>query len=328
MLKCIFVLPDPNVISPLPGAAFFEDALNHAAGGLYEVRGGWEILSAPCQGDTGSANVVIGAAAPPPPAPSPLNATWWNGILGVQRVLFYGEPVPTPGSYDLSVVPANTSFDPPLVVTTCVDDAGDFSQMLTESNVGVLAFIDAGYACAPPSSASLKARGAFAMFRRLGDLGHYLFVPAPAAATTVSPGVVGGSAKGRSIFGLKSVDDLTVTTSSIPSQLVVGTGRFSLKVTVTTSDGLLANGMRVVLGSVNNNGTLTQVLVASSTTGSCTGSPPVGITGTATNLTGEVTFSNLCITKTGKVKVTAAVNAVNRSGTGSAETNFTNVKPK
>jgi len=319
VLKCIFDITDTEVIDPQPEADFFTDELDHAAGGLYEIRNGSGDPVDPVQADTGSANVVIAVAAPPPPQT-------WGGILGDQRVLFYGEPGPTAGSYELSVVPASASFDPPLVVTTCVEDGGDFSQMLTESNVGVLAFIEAGDLCPAPSSASLGGRGAFALFRRLANLGRDLLVPAPAAATVVSPGIVGGSAKGRSLFEVEQVSTLTVTTSTVPSPLTVSTGRFSLTITVK-SGASLANGMRAALGAVNNNGTPTQLLVGPPT-GPCTGSPPEGITGTGTNPTGVVTFSNLCITKTGKVKVTVAVNAVNRSATGSAQTNSTNVKPK
>jgi hypothetical protein len=320
VLKCISNIADPGIIDPPPDADFFSAELDHAAGGLYEVRGGSGDPVDPVRADTGSANVVIGGAAPPP-------LETWNGILDGQRVLFYGEPGPNTGSYELSVVPANTSFDPPLVVTTCVEDGGDFSQMLTESNVGVLAFIEAGYICAPLSSASLERRGTFALFRRLANLGRDLLAPAPAVATVVSPGLVGGSAKGRSHFEVKPVTNLTVTTSTVPSQLTVNTGRFSLTITVK-SGALFSNGMRAVLGAENNNGTPTQVLVAQSTTGPCTGSTPEGITGTGTNPTGVITFENLCITKTGKVKVAVAVNAVNRSATGFAQTNSTNVKPK
>ena len=191
MLECVFTsLADANVIEQLPGApdaTFFVEELGN--GGGFGVRNGSGDPTGPVQGVKDG--IVIAGIAPP----APVNATSWNASLGTQRVLFYGNNTATAGTYHWAVVPRASTFDPELVVTTCVNDelnGGDPNLMLTESNVGVLAFSDATYiGCGLAPVAAATPAGRFDLLGHLADLGRKL-LPEPAMATVVLPGTVAG----------------------------------------------------------------------------------------------------------------------------------------
>ncbi len=315
-LRCIVEVTDTEVIEATPGLDFFVEELNHAAGGGFEVRGGPGDPTGPVQAAAGSPFVVIAGIAPP----SPRTDTWWDESLDGQRVLFYGNPGPTTTSYHWAGVPRSATFDPALVVTTCVDDAifadDALSVMLTETNVGVLAFEDATYiGC---GGAPFASAGRFDLLRHLASLGRKLIMPEAAVAAAVMPGLVGGSAKGvKSLFDVDLVQDLNVSPDPTRvSTLVVNTGTFDLTVTVT-EDGRLVNGATVELSTGNNSGAFN--FIHEQSNGTCSeDTPPTKVTGSGVFPTGTVTFKNLCITQTGYVTVFIDVGFDDRSGTGSA----------
>jgi hypothetical protein len=311
-LRCIVEVTDTNVIEATPGLDFFEEELDHAAGGAFEVRGLTGDPTGPVQAVVN--NKVIAGIAPPP------NGGSWDASLNLpQRVLFYGDPASSSSDYHGAVVPRAATFDPALVVTTCVDDAtfgaNANSVMLTESNVGVLAFVDATYICLAPVSAGPAGR--FDLLQHLADLGRRL-LPEPAAAAAVMPGLVGGSAKGvKSLFDVDLVTDLDVSPNPTRvSTLVVNTGTFDLTVRVS-EDGRLVNGATAVLSTGTNSGSFNFIHEQQSD-GTCSGGTPTAVTGSGDFPTGTVTFHKLCITQTGYVNVLVNVGFDNRSGTGSA----------
>jgi hypothetical protein len=278
----------------------------------------------PVQADSGTSHIVIAAIAPK-------GAATWDAIVTSpeSRVLIYGEPGTTAGTYHLSMVRRSATFaSPGAVVTTCVDDNGDFSQMLTESNVGVLAWVDATGLCTLVTSSTVESRGSFALLGRLVKFGRELLTPQPLAAALVSPGLTGGTAGGlRSDFGVGSFTTLTITAPTPASPIVVNTGRFDLTVTVK-SGGLFVNGTGLTLGVINNSGVPTSIYTADPSS-SCTGtSAPFGITGTGTNPPGVYKFTNLCFTKTGTVKITITGAVVGRTGSGSGITGKIKVIPQ
>jgi hypothetical protein len=326
-LRCIVNVDDPLVIKDVnPNLDYFIEELDHAAGGGFEVRGGVEDPDSPAQAVKGGA--VISGIAPPEPA----DPTWWDDSFGAvpnltERVLFYGVPSgdesdPTP-AYTWSVVPHDAEFAPPLVVTTCIDDAtldDPFSAMQTETGEGafdfVLAFVPADYICELDEVVS--SAGRFNLLGHLADLGRKLILPEPAAATVVMPGLVGGSAKGvKSEFDVDAVTNLDVSLDPTSVKtLVVKTGNFDLEVTVM-EDGRLVNGATVVASTAINSGAFNFIHERQSD-GTCSGGTPTKETGSGEFLTGTVTFHNLCITQTGYVNVFINVGFAERSGTGSA----------
>ncbi len=257
-LECNFDLTDEDVIEAVPTAGFFTDALSRTAGGGFDVRGGTGDPTGPVQAATGTPLLVISGIAPP----APRTATWWDESLDGQRVLFYGEPG-TAGSYHWSVVPRAASFDPALVVTTCVDDAlngGDPSLMLTESGVGVLAFVDASYiGCGAAPTAMILPAGRFDLLRHLANLGRQLLVPEPAAAAVVMPGIVGGSAKTvKSEFDVDPVPTINLSVFQQPSPNPVKKGDpFTVKFQAKEPgpNGKTVNGTTISVLALNNNGT-------------------------------------------------------------------------
>ena len=324
-LRCIVEVTDTNVIKPAsPGLDFFINPLNHDGGGGFEVRGGAGDPTTPVQADAGTSPVVIAGIAPP-------QGSTWTAVLGGQRVLFYGEPGPTSGSYHWSAVRRNATFTPGVVVTTCVDDAtfaNPFSVMLSESSVGVLAFVEGSYiGCGlPPATASAGGSG---LLRHLADLGRRLFTPEPAIAAAVMPGVVSGSTKGvKSLFAPTEVTTLVPTLITVPSPigtLVVNQGTFDMKVEVR-EDGELVDGVLVTAALETNNG-VTNAVQSMTGTG-CNGGVPSGVTGAGSFPTGTVIFEGNCITKTGGVKVVLSLQAVGRSAQAQIKTAKIKVIPR
>jgi hypothetical protein len=307
VLECIYEPLNTAVIEQVPSDnTFFIEELDRAHGGTFEVRGGDGDPPGPVQAAVD--NVVIAGVAPP-------SGVTWNDALNNQRILFYGDTASSSSDYHFSWVPISAAFDPPLVVTTCVESE-DPSLMVTEENVGVLAFVDATHiGCgAPPLSAGPTGR--FELLRHFAALGRKLILPQPAVATMVLTSVVGGSAKGRSLFDVDPVTDLDVTPDPTRvSTLVVNSGTFDLEVTVM-EDGRLVNGATVVLSTGTNSGAFN--FIHEQSNGTCSEGTPTAVTGSGEFPTGTVTFNDLCITQTGYVTVFINVGFDERSGTGSA----------
>ena len=264
VLKCVFTsteLADANVIEQTPAltSTFFVEELGN--GGGFGVRNASGDPTGPVQGVKDG--IVIAGIAPP----APVNATSWSASLGTQRVLFYGNEGTTVGSYHWAVVPRGATFDPELVVTTCVNDEAtgtdpaDPNLMLTESGVGVLAFEDATYIGCGSAPVAMAPASGFDFLGRLADLGRML-LPQPAVATVVLPGTVGGRAGGvKSLFGPHTVEtaQLTVTTQP-PVKTKVGV-QFPIRFQSVTPGPFTVNGTLITIVAVNNNGVPTALFL-------------------------------------------------------------------
>jgi hypothetical protein len=262
-LKCIFDVTDTHVFASPPSATFFAHALDRAAAGGYDVRGKPADLPTDPGDPTGTVQAVKSGPLAVVAAVAP-NGTTWDAILSDDatlnppnaRVLIYGEPGPTAGSYDWSSIPRDAFFAAPgAIVTTCHDDNGDFSEMLTETfgtSSGALAWVDATGLCSLPVSALNQDRGVFAL---LGRLGRDWLVPQPLAAAVVSPGITGGNAGSiKSIFDVAAVPSVTLAFRDQPQNTFVNQPiPPPVTVTATSSEGPVA-GVQVTLVLVNNNG--------------------------------------------------------------------------
>jgi hypothetical protein len=207
-------------------------------------------------------NAVIAGIAPPQSGTPPQTGTWDASLNNPQRVLFFGDPASSSSDYHFSVVPRAASFDPALVITTCVNDEdfNDPTLMLTESDVGALAFVDATYiGCGLPPVIGASA-GRFDLLRHLANLGRML-LPEPAAATAVMPGLVGGSAKGvKSVFDTDPVAEVVLSVFQQPSPNPVKKNAFftvKFQAKEPKEPGEVAktvNGTAISVVGVNNNG--------------------------------------------------------------------------
>jgi hypothetical protein len=88
------------------------------------------------------------------------------------------------------------------------------------------------------------------------------------------------------------------------------------------------NGTQVTLATTVNSGTNTFIRVKPSTGPCSSGTVPVGITGSGTNLAGTYVFSNLCFTNTGNVYVIGSFDVVGvNDALVTAKSNKINVIP-
>src|SRR5581483_5519129 len=216
------------------------------------------------------------------------------------------------------------------VVTTCRDDAGDPSQMLTESGVGVLPYADASALCTPSVGAAGRDPAASGLLARLARLGRDWLAPAPLAAAMVSPGITGGNAGSlKSLFDVGSFPSLTVgfVNGKPPAVVRVAPSTFPVQVQVSAS-GMAVLGVCVYLTGSNNNGTPTRLV--GPTDGRCDAPPAAGALSTVTTpLTPAAPladFGSVQVTKTGGLNLTATAKVIGRSGAGAATVRI-NVKP-
>ena len=324
VLQCTFDLTDDDVIEQTPTvtASLFTAALNRTNGGTFEVRGGPEDPTGPVQ--AGQNNVVIAGEKPP-------TGVSWNDALNGQRLIYGDKATNSSTDYHFSAVPTGTVYDPELLVTTCVL-SDDPSLMMTESNVGALAFsLDATqFGCGGP----LAVAGRFDLLRHFAAFGRELLLPEPAAAAAVASTLVIGGAKGRSIFDIASVTNLIVSHTTVPSpiasKVVVNKVAIqSLTVTVTDkASGALVNGARVTLSLESNNGTFNGVRLFQNGACPSAGSAPSAVTGDGPFPNGTVVFTNVCIIKEGGAKVVMTATIPNRIGQGVGKTAKFTVSPK
>lgn len=319
----------------------FASALTPAAGGAFYTRGGTSDATDPVIGNDASRIPPGGVTADGNVSGlAPGNAVTWPALLG-GRVLLYGQPV-TDG-FDWKVIPRNTSFTPFAVVGICAAATAQTitsSQMVLQDAVGVIGFKDASAICSTtPSLAMLDGGGAFAVVRRMARFADQLLAPAPLQATAVATSLGGSATKAKGDkFTLQDVPTVQLTfTQKPPANVSVNTGRINLTVNVSTPP-LPVGGVQVSLFATNNNGTLTQLLQASSASGGCStasGATPVApqVTLSTVSLDGtsqatNVSWTNLCVTKTGALTIFATSGAVGRSGgVGTANTGKFNIKP-
>jgi hypothetical protein len=330
----------------------FETALDADSGGAYFVRGGEsDPATAPAVGNIAELNTSVDPAGGNVSAIAPPATSNWSAVLG-QQVLFFGEPVED--GYDWKVLPRDATFSPFARVALCqgVNGGGQEyadADMVHQFGVGVLGFIDGDDVCGTtPPFAALQGRGVLGRLARLGrSLGSFLSLEplhASLAVAATRSGSVSGAKGDEFTFTNEPGAVLAVTVGDLLAKntLKVNTGRFSVTVVVTTSDGEPFGGVNVGLTVTNNNGTSTNIyeVIDPSYTGCdlATGKvvaplkttlPTIDVDGT-TAVTKAVWDKNLCITSTGAIIVNASsVAAGNNSaglGTGKAATKL-NVKP-
>ena len=332
VLECVFdVTDEEDVIKPKPTSPdYFTAALSRTDGGAFEVRGGPDDLPDPVRAVLD--NAVIAGIAPPD------GGNWDASLNSPHRVLFYGDTASSSSDYHWSVVPRAASFDPALVITTCVDDAitQDGTLMLTETDVGALAFVDATYIGCGPLPVAGASTGRFDLLRHLGNLGRML-LPQPAVATVVMPGLVGGSAKGvKSVFDIESVAEVEL---SVPPQQLPNPARVDVFFTVKFqakepgAGGKTVNGTAITVVGVNNNGTPTILTLDPPGTAvpfQCgkSGLPDCTIVTTSVGDVHGIAEFVLKVASPGALKLIATGDVVDRTGAvqGTATKKF-NVKP-
>jgi hypothetical protein len=314
----------------------FASALTPAAGGAFFVRGGTndstafvianDVSRIP-EGGTSIDGNVSGVA--------PGNGVSWSSLLGT-RTLIYGQPVLN--GFDWKLIPRSVAFTPFAVIALCAaarpGQEYSSSVMVAQQSVGVIGYQTADTVCGSEVPVALTpARRAYALLGRL-------LSPTPLRAA-VAQRVFGGGAGGAK--GDKfTVQDLPTVkllfTKNPPANVKVNTGRISVTVNVSTPPDP-AGGVEVRLSATNNNGTPTELLQGSSTPGAgcsaAAGATPVApkVTlltvgpGGTSQLT-NVSWDNLCVTKTGALTIVASSGAVARTGgIGTANSTKTNIKP-
>jgi hypothetical protein len=213
--------------------------------------------------------------------------------------------------------------------------------MVNEENVGVLAYeqVKADSMCAGPKPTASRTGlfGVFASLARLFRQGTAVVQPTPLLASTM----VALPKSGATVTGAKSkfkLQDVPPGGVSVvfsvpppPLNIKVNTGRFTATAEVSASGAPIA-GTSIALSGVNNNGTPTQILQVTDGTSGCVLNPPhivvpAPIVTTIVNQHSIVTWENLCVNKTGALKLVGTATVDGRSGTGVGVTSKLNVKP-
>ena len=317
----------------------FAAALTPASGGAFFVRGGANDATGPAIGNDAS----LGAGADGNVAGlAPGDAVTWPSLLNNTRTLVYGQPVPS--GFDWKLIPRDVGFRPFALVALCAAARPGLpfttAEMVAQQSVGVIAYKAADALCAtdPATLALGTGGGSFALIRRLAQYADRLFALAPLQAAVLGK-TIGGSASGAKSdeFTAQNLPTVKLTiTQGPPANLKVNTGRFGLTINVSTPPAP-AGGVSVSLSATTNNGTPTALLQGGSTGGCNAGS---GATPVAPKITlgtvgpnGEsqqtnVSWTNLCVTKTGALTIVATSGAVDRSGgLGTVSSSKFNVKP-
>jgi len=318
----IFCMYDPNVPAELAHrpTTFPEDfttELTFGLHGAFGVRGGASdpasapVLSRPLA--TAFSGVAPGGTLP----------DWVATVIdnaSPERVLFYGRPVPgEPDHYEWKTLPHDAAFNPGVVVGLCLDD-GTFPTSMVVENTAVLPFQAVTFLPTGCSNTALLESGGGSSLAGIARFGAELFGPRPLwAATTVSPGGLGGSTGGiGSEFGpldLSETGGVTLAFIQQPPATVKVDQQFTVTVKATTS-GAAVGGVSVKLEQFNDNG-VPAVL---------TGPNPV-----VTDESGVATFI-LSLNKPGayRLQTTTQTTVVGRPAiavTGTQSQRF-NVKPK
>ncbi len=138
----------------------FTQALTHAAGGAFYVRGGNATGTATVVGALidGEDITVLSGVTPVPEDPS------WPNILDGNtgsdgRVLLYGYPVTLdPLVYEWATIPPAADFTPGALVAVC-DGNTATNLMVHETNIGVLQYSSGNAICASPISLVRRDHG-------------------------------------------------------------------------------------------------------------------------------------------------------------------------
>jgi hypothetical protein len=268
LLACMYNNP-----ADLP-AAFPEDftvATDPAQHGAYGVRGGATDPDTAVLFSRPFTSPFSGTAPPP--------GTTWAGMLGgdpaPQRLLVYGRPGSSPDSYDWRVVPRSTVFSPGIIIGVCVDPFANATSLVHESNIGVLAFVNAQFmdlSTCSPTSAMRPVAGPLEFARGAVRWGVSLFAPSALFAKTLIDGLGGSTGGVHSEFGPERVDTVTLTFTVQPTDIDLGqiiAPPVVIQATHASTGSAVANVAISLTAGPNNGkpahllGTLTQVTNAS-----------------------------------------------------------------
>jgi hypothetical protein len=321
LILCMF---DPATEAGSYPTTFPEDftvALDPALHGAFEVRGAGF--------DPAGAVLSRPVTAPFSGIAPPLGTTWQDALSdnAPVRALFYGRPGSTATSYDWKVVPRDATFDPPVIVGLCLDPDANPTSIVHESDVGLLAFVDAWFlstaTCSPTALTWPAAGTRFA--RGLLRLGSNLILPRPLSASSVlNPGGIGGSTGGiGSEFSDEDVPTAAATFLTQPQNgrvgQPIGTSPAGGIVVAITGSGFAIPGTQVSLFARDNNGATVQLTCPSLPGAICT---------VVTGGDGQASFGNPVLNKTGAYRLEAISDVLGR-GTeiGAARSNKFNVRP-
>jgi len=272
----------------------FSVATDPSLHGAYAVRGG--------ANDPDTAVVFSRPFTSPFSGVAPPPGTTWAGMLGgdpaPQRFLVYGKPGSQPETYDWRVVPRRTGFSPGVIVGVCLDPFAYATSLVTEENIGLLAFVNARFmdlSTCSPTSAARSISGPLQFARGALKWGASLFAPSAllAANPTFVDGLGGSTGGVHSEFGPERVDTVTLTFTVQPTDIHVGqTIRPPVVVRAThASTGEAVANVAVTLTAGPNYG------------------KPACLLGTLTRVTdasGNATFPDLSETKPGAYVLNAS----------------------
>jgi hypothetical protein len=278
-------------------------------GGLFAVRGG--------SGDARTDGIYsydTSANAPPAWGAEPSSGSWGTASGGT-RFLAYGWPITpkvndalyTTKGFELNSAPAHLTFDPKLVVGTCIASTGA-ARIQHESEVLPLQSLS----CAPITTASAEpGTGVRAMLRVVTGL----FVPKPAYAKMYFASGMGGLSGSWSPFAAIDAKNVVVTFVGQPrdgyvNTRISGTDHDSVSVTVTTAGGTALVGAGVDLTVIGNSGSFT-----------------ASGTHAVTDKTGRAVFGAFKLDKAGGYTISAAASFDGITGPAATGTPF-NIKNK
>lgn len=277
IIKCTFNAKNFPGTFPSDTIYNFAPALNAFGGGAFYTRGTGTGNEDPVQGaidiDTENPTILSGVDALP-------DSTWASALSGNTvsggRALIYGyQTSSSPFTYEWATIPPAVTFSPGAIVALCDEDFSN--QMINESNIGVLAFVDGSAICSLPYSLALKETGwgPRALAARLARVVVDALQPTPVQAATVALQKTGGTAGTfKSKFKKDTVTNISLAFTVKPkSKFKVGETVTAEVRATTLIDGAVTgvNGVCVYLRGANNNGTGT--LLAGVTDGRCTTIP-------------------------------------------------------
>jgi len=269
VIACMFDATSFTPSFPSNAIYNFAPALAASAGGGFYTRGA----------NTGSADPVLGALTEEDPVEvlsgvTTLTGSTWTTTLSSNassegRALIYGYRVGTtdPLVYEWASIPPAVTFAPGALVAIC-DGADADTSMVSESNVGVLAYTSASPICnAPLVPVVLKETGwgPRALAARLARAVVTVVQPQVVQAAVAKSGTGGTPTTFRSKFKKNAVTNVSLKYTLTPKSRPRVGETVTAEVRATTLiDGVTTgvNGVCVYLKGSNNNGQGTSLVGA------------------------------------------------------------------
>ena len=318
IIKCMY---DVSTFLPsFPSNAIynFAPALAADAGGAFYTRGD----------GTGTENPVHGAAGAVTGTPdilsgvTPFTGTWAAGLAGspAKKALIYGYKVTNdPFVYEWATIPPATNFANGALVALC-DGNDPSTAMVSESNIGVLAYQSASPICDASYSVAIKETGwgPRALAARLAHVVVDAMQPQPLQALALKSGTGGTATTFKSKFKKNPVTTVTLTFTQTPKAKPKVGETVTAEVRATTLiDGVATgvNGVCVYLKGANNNGTGTSL--SGVTDSRCQTIPEwVGDYTESKNLQAGYAAYSFSVTKTGGLSLIATASDDNDNPIG------------